>query len=173
MRQEVLTMRNLSPMHYNTKKRMIVVCFLIMVLFFTSCNAYEDKILNSLGKYEEHVYFSEGQFQDFTDYAKYYYASTNIDENTYFTKIQDSDLPKINEYLDDFEGWIETIEDGDSSCEIVLNYDFNRDIIDKEDYIYIYSETQTWDDGHTSLVNYDIYFFDAQTFILYYFHNNI
>ena len=168
-----LVMRISLPMRHNIERPMLVVCVLIMGLFLTSCNAYEDKILNSLGEYEKHVYFSEGEFQDFTDYAKYYYVSTNIDGNTYFTKIQDFDLNKINEHLDDFEGWIETIKDGDSSCEIVINYDFNRDIIDEEDYIYIYSETQTWDDGHTSLVNYDIYFLDIQTLVLYYFHNNI
>ena len=173
MRQEILTMRKLLPLRYNIKKSMSVVCFLIMVLFLSSCNAPEDKVLSSLGKYEKHVYYSEGEFQDFTDYAKYYYSSTNIDENTYFTKVQDYDLTEINEHLDDFGGWIETIKDNESASEIVINYDFNRDIIDEEDYIYIYSETQTWDDGHTSLVNYDIYFFDTQTLVLYYFHNNI
>lgn len=166
-------MRKLLASHYDITRTMIVVCFFATAMFLSSCNAPEDKILSSLGKYEKHMHYSEGEFQDYTDYAKYYYLSTNIDENVYFTKVQNSDLTKINEYLDDFEEWIENIKEVDSSCEIVMNYDFNRDIIDEEDYIYINSETQTWDDGHTSLVKYDIYFFDIQTLVLYYFHNNI
>ena len=75
--------------------------------------------------------------------------------------------------LDDFESWIETYREGDASREIVVNYDFDRSIIDSEDYLYIDSEKHTWDDGYTSLVNYDVYFFDTQTNTLYYFHNNI
>ena len=84
-----------------------------------------------------------------------------------------ADLTEINEHLDNFEGWIETIKEGNNSSEIVLNYDFDRAIIDEKDFIYIYSEKHTWDDGFTSLVNYDVYFFDSQTMVLYYFHNNI
>ena len=42
-----------------------------------------------------------------------------------------------------------------------------------EDYIYVDSEEHTWDDGYTRLVRYNIYFFDTQTQVLYYFHNNI
>ena len=44
---------------------------------------------------------------------------------------------------------------------------------DTEDYFYIYSEEHTWSDGHTSLVRYNIYLFDTQTQVLYYFHHNI
>lgn len=155
-------------------KRLVSVFIIVVLLFsFTSCKTPEDKVLTSLGKYDDYEFYSEGEFQDFTYYAKYYYASTNIDENEYFVKIQDSDFARINEHLDDFESWIETFKDTDASREIVVNYDFDRSIIDTEDYIYIDSEKHTWGDGYTSLVKYDVYFFDAQTLVLYYFHNNI
>ncbi len=150
-----------------------IFVLLILMVSITTCETPEDVVLTSLGEYDDHVFYSEGGFQDFTDYAKYYYTSVSIDENEYFTKIQESDFTNINEHLDDFESWIETIKDGDASHEIVVNYDFDRSIIDTEDYIYIYSEKHTWDDGDTSLVDYDIYFFDTQTLVLYYFHNNI
>ena len=131
----------------------------------------------SLGEYNSNVYYTQGEFQDFTDYAKYYYDSVDLTGNEYFNKIQKSDATKINEHLDDFESWIETYRETDSSREIVMNYDFDRTIIDSEDYFYIDSEklTTTWDDGTTTttLANYDVYFFDTQTQILYYFHNNI
>ena len=75
--------------------------------------------------------------------------------------------------MDDFENWIETIQDGEPSNEVVINYDFDREIIDEENYIYIDSEEHTWSDGRTLLVKYNIYLFDTQAQILYYFHNNM
>ena len=159
------------------KNIMLCVCFFAVVVSLSACKAPEDKILMSLGEYESRVYCTEGEFQDFTDYAKYYYDIVDFTENEYFNKIQESDLTKINEHLEDFESWIETYRENDSSREIVVNYDFDRSIIDNEDYFYIDSETFTtaWDDGTTTttLSNYDVYFFDTQTQILYYFHNNI
>ena len=150
---------------------------LIICISISACKAPEDKILMSLGEYKDHVYYTQGTFQDYTDYAKYYYDSVDLTENEYFNKIQESDLAKIGEHLDDFESWIETYRENDPSREIVVNYDFDRSIIDSEDYIYIDSEVfaTTWDDGTTdiTLANYNLYFFNTQTQTLYYFHNNI
>ena len=155
--------------------RCVAVLIMIFVLIFSLIfNIYpQDKILNSLGEYKDYEYYSEGVFQDFTDYAKYYYDSVDFSSNEYFSKIGQSDMYDLNEHLDDFESWIETYQNGDLTYEIVINYDFDRNIIDKEDYFYIYSEKHTWDDGNTSLVNYDVYIFDIQSNILYYFHNNV
>jgi hypothetical protein len=50
----------------------------------------------------------------------------------------------------------------------VQNYHFDRNILDTEDYFYIYNhyeEKPYW--------NYDLWLFDSQTNVLYYFHNNI
>lgn len=156
-----------------TKKTVAALCLVISVLSFASCKAPEDKVIKSLGKYDHHVIYTEGGFQDYTDYAKYYYTSANVSGNEYLSKIQETDFDKINEHLDDFEEWIQTFKNTDASREIVVNYDFNREIIDTEDYIYIDSEKTTWSTGHTSLVKYDVYFFDTQSSVLYYFHNNI
>ena len=151
----------------------IVMLLLIILLFFIPSKLLEDKVISSLGEYKKREYFTSGGFQDYTDYAKYYYTTVNITENIYFEKIEEDDFETINIHLDDFEMWIEAHKESDPSKEVVVNYDFNRDIIDVNDYIYIDSEEHTWNDGHTSLVNYNIYFFDTQTNILYYFHNNI
>ena len=159
------------------KNILIYICLFSVVLSLSACKVPEDKILISLGEYKNSVYYTHGEFQDYTDYAKYYYDSVDFTENEYFKKIQKSDLTKINEHLDDFESWVETYRENDSSQEIVVNYDFDRSIIDNEDYFYIDSEkiNTTWDDGTTTttLANYNIYFFDMQMQILYYFHNNI
>lgn len=158
---------------FHTKKIMAVVCLLIFVLPLVSCAVMEDPVIASLGEYDRRVFFSSGGFQDYTNYAKYYYTSTEVSENSYLKKIQETDLSAINTHLDDFEGWIETIKDSEPLSEVVVNYDFDREIIDTEDYFYIDSEEHTWSDGHTTLVNYNVYLFDIQTQILYYFHNNI
>ena len=156
------------------KKQIVVVlfCFLFL-LSITSCVVPEDKVIASLGEYEKKEFFTSGGFQDYTDYAKYYFNYANAKENQYLNKIQDADFAIINTHLDDFEGWIETIRNSEPSSEVVVNYDFDREIIDTEDYFYIDSEEHTWSDGHTSLVKNNIYLFDTQTQVLYYFHNNI
>lgn len=162
-----------------TLKNIIKISLSILTvgILFVSCKAPEDKVLNSLGEYKEYVYYSEGEFQDYTDYGKYYYDSADLADNAYFIEVENYDLSEINEHLADFEAWIETYREGDPSCEIVVNYDFDREIIDREDYIHINSEkfTTTWDDGMVTntFASYEIYFFDTQTQVLYFFHNNI
>lgn len=165
--------RKESSMQLILKKIIVSVWIFILVLSVASCTVPEDPVIASLGEYKNRVFYSSGGFQDYTDYAKYYYTSSEVVESKYFKKIQNTDFDTINKHLDDFEGWIETIRNSEASNEVVLNYDFDREIIDIEDYIYIDSEEHTWSDGHTSLVNYNIYFFDTQTQVLYYFHNNI
>ena len=150
----------------------ILSCVLLL-LSFTSCVSPTDKVISSLGEYKEKEFFTSGGFQDYTDYAKYYFTYANVAENKYLCKIQETDFAMINTHLDDFEGWIKTISDSSPSNEVVVNYDFDREIIDTADYFYIDSEETTWSDGHTSLVKYDVYLFDVQTQVLYYFHNNI
>ena len=149
----------------------IILVFSFLALILSACVPV-DKALDSLGEYKSCEFYTEGEFQDYTDYAKYYYDSVDFSNNEYFTKIEQSDIDVLNEHLDDFESWIETYREGDASRDIVVNYDFDRSFIDSADYLYINSEKHTWDDGYTSLVNYDVYFFDTQTNTLYYFHNN-
>ena len=150
----------------------IILLFSFLALILSACVPV-DKVLDSLGEYKSCEFYTEDSFQDYTDYAKYYYDSVDFSNNEYFTKIEQSDIDVLNEHLDDFESWIETYREGDASRDIVVNYDFDRSFIDNADYLYINSEKHTWDDGYTSLVNYDVYFFDTQTNTLYYFHNNI
>ncbi len=155
------------------KKIIAVFCLFVMVLSLSACISLEDPVIASLGKYENREFFTSGGFQDYTDYAKYYYTSAKVTQNEYLRKIRETDLEVINTHLDDFEGWIETIKRSEPTSEVVVNYDFDRGIIDAEDYFYVDSEERTWSDGHTSLVNYNVYLFDTQTKVLYYFHNNI
>lgn len=155
------------------RKIIAALCLFVIALSLASCTLPEDEVIVSLGAYKSREFFTSGGFQDYTDYAKYAYTSANISGNKYLKQIREEDRDEINRHLDDFEEWIEIIEDSEPSNEVVVNYDFDREIIDEEDFIYIDSEEHTWSYGYTSLVRYNIYFFDTQTQILYYFHNNI
>ena len=152
------------------RKLAVVFICLAFLLAIASCATPKDKVIASLGEYETKEFFSSGGIQDYTFYAKYYFTTANVAQNDYFNKIKETDFSNINKHLDDFDGWIEISA---PSSEVVVNYDFDRGIIDTEDYFYIYSEEHTWDSGYTTLVNYNIYLFDIQTQVLYYFHNNI
>ena len=155
------------------KSTAIILSLIILILTLSSCIAPEDKVLNSLGECRSCEFYTCGGFQDYTDYAKYYYDPVDFTDNEYFSIIEQSDIDALNEHLDNFESCIEAHGYNDASSEIVVNYDFDRSLIDSEDYLYIDSEKHTRDDGYTLLVNYDVYFFDTQTNTLYYFHNNI
>ncbi len=156
-------------------KKKIAALLVCIVAFmpFSSCGLAEDRVAASLGKYTKYEFYTYGGFQDYTDYAKYYYESAKILDSKYLYKIQEADLATIDRHLNDFEEWIETMGKSDPSREIVVNYDFDREIINTGDYFYIESEESTWPDGYTMLVNYDVYLFDTETQVLYFFHNNI
>ena len=156
-------------------KRIIVLLLTVscLILPLSSCGLLEDEVLCSLGKCKSYEFYTEGAFQDYTDYAKYYYDSVDFADNEYFSKISQSGIDALNEHIDDFENMIEAYREGDATREIVANYDFDRSIIDSEDYLYMDSEKHTVYNGVVFLVSYDVYFFDVQTNTLYYFHNNI
>ena len=78
---------------YFIKKIVIAIC--IALVCFSSSSIPEDPVKASLGEYENHVYFSSGGFQDYTDYAKYYYTTANISENPYLKRIDEQDLAVI------------------------------------------------------------------------------
>ncbi|MBR2889592.1 MAG: hypothetical protein IKC09_04870 [Oscillospiraceae bacterium] len=153
--------------------RRIVLSVLLLTMSLASCKALENEVVASLGVYESREFYTSGGFQDFTDYAKYYFGSAEVVNNVYFTKVRERDFAELNRLLDNFESWIQIIRRDDQTSSVVVNYDFERKIIDLEDYIYVESEEHTWPDGHISLVNYNVYIFDWQTQVLYYFHNNI
>lgn len=158
---------------FSIKKAAALLALIFLALSLSACQSFVNPVIGSLGVYVQREFYSEGAFQDFTDYGKYYFTTVRVDANPYFTQIRDADLAVINEHLDDFESWIELFRSNDPSRKIVQNYDFDRRIIDTEDYFYITTKKHTWSDGHTSLTSYNLYIFDSQTLVLYYFHNNI
>ncbi len=160
-------------MHKMRRNRAFPALLFILLLLLSSCVFWEDEVLNSLGEYTNREFYTEGDFQDYTDYAKYSYRSVDFTDNKYFKKIQPADFSVINKHLDNFEDWIETFRRNGPDQELVVHYDFDRSLIDCDDYLYIESEEHTWDSGTKALIRYDIYFFDTQSNTLFFFHNNI
>lgn len=128
----------------------------------------QDKVLETLGQYDSEKIWTHGSFQDYTDYGIYSYSSVNLNDNEYFNPVTDSDSEKIKGYIDDFEGWIDFFKENDPNDELVLNYNFDRSIIDTSDYFYIFEK-----DSDIEYACYDLWIFDTQTNTLYYLHNNI
>lgn len=155
-------------------KRFVIsfLCIIVSLFILSSCTVPEDKVLLSLGAYKEIAYYSEGGIQDFTDYAKYSFESSNLDNNDFLKQINPTSKADFIEYIEDFEKWVEVAPE---SSEVVINYDFDKSIISDDDYLYIYDAyaDTTREIYDEKFLDYDVYFYDCETNILYYFHNNI
>ena len=152
------------------KRLFALVLSTIFALMITACGLQtrEDKVLDSLGKYESKQVWTHGKFQDYTDFGKYSYPSISIDQNAYFQIVSAADIETIYDFIDDFERWIDAFRNNDPNDELVLNYSFDRSIVDTQDYFYIYE-----DENYRKYGCYDVWIFDTQTKMLYFFHNNI
>lgn len=150
------------------KKLTAALFSLVLVVSLAGCSIPKDDVLDSLGKYESKQFFTSGGFQDFTDYAKYCFDSVDFSDNSYFQIITESSRENLEAHIDDFENWVQAVRDTDADNEVVVNYDFDRSVISDSDYIYIYD-----DPDYPEFGNYNVYYFDVETNILYYFHNNI
>ena len=152
------------------KKTFMLCSLLITICHLCSCAFEEDPILKSLGDYDSSQCYEEG-WRDYTDYHKYYYTNAQIWKNSYLQQIREEDFEELNNLLDDFDSIIELHRSIDPTKEIVIHYDFNRALIDQNDYFYTEVKQHSFE-GSTIYDTYTIYFFDSQTNVLYYFHNN-
>lgn len=152
-------------------KRLIFCILIIFTLFtLTACDVQtpQENVLDSIGKCDSKEFYTHGGFQDYTDFAKYSFSSANLENNSYFTVVSESDIETVCSYIDNFEQWVEMFKANDPNDELAANYSFDRNIIDTEDYFYINEK-----ENYQKFSSYDVWLFDAQTDTLYYFHNNI
>lgn len=135
----------------------------------------DDEVMASLGRYEKREYYTSGGFQDYTDYAKYKYNDIELEGNPYLKPVTEENLTEFKGYLENFEGWIETISESDPNNEVVLCYDFSASLINEEDYLFVDNRASSEDEEFlgSPYTNYNLYFFDTKSSTLYYFHNNI
>lgn len=154
------------------KKFGLVALILILIFSFNGCSYFDSPLL-SLPDYIAEEFYTSGGFQDYTDYAKYTYDNITIQDlesSEYFTLTTANDVEEILLHIDDFEGWVEAC-----GGELKENYDFDKSIVSEGDFFCI--ETKAGESigqgTYGKFDNYDVYYFDVDAQILYYFHNNI
>ena len=154
------------------KKIGVLLLAMILLLSLYGC-FYQDPVLASLPRYQSEVFYTSGGFQDYTDYAKYTYdeLSTEKFENSkYFTETSSEDIEEILLYIDDFEQWVEAV-----SGELEVNYDFDKNVVTEGDFFCIKTKEgqPIGERTYGKFENYTVYYFDIDTQVMYYFHNNI
>ena len=150
------------------KKLACMFCALCILVSVTACGfLFRDEktdLLNSVGKYKEIAYYCTEGFQDFTKYGKYQYSKVTLDGHEQVQPISQDDIDELMVYIDRFEWTVENENDQ----KLVAVYDFDRSVVDDADYLYLYTDPDYPQYGY-----YDIYFFDWQTKMMYFFHCNI
>ena len=153
----------------------VVLGFVLLLtsIFFGFLYFQQESVIASLPDYESKEFYTNDGFQDYTDYAKYIYDNITIQDlesSEYFTITTADDVENIILFIEDFEGWVEAC-----GGELKENYDFDKSIVSEGDFFYI--ETKEGEPigqrTYRKFENYDVYYFDVDAQILYYFHNNI
>lgn len=150
---------------------LIIILLIISLLFSvptTDVSFHTDEVIDTIGIVIAEDCHQYGWWQDYTIYSKYTFENTDIENNEYLKQMTNEDIEALNLHIDNYEEWIVVISDDEEERDLVENYDFNREIISTEDYCYIYDNPDYPEYGY-----YNIYFYDTETEILYYFHNNI
>ena len=106
--------------------------------------------------------------RDFVDYHKYYYVNNNdisesIKSNDNFQKVTNENTDSIKNCIEYFSGRI-----NNSTDDMRNNYDFLENQINVDDYFCFISK-----DKSNPLNNFNLYYFEKETQILYYFHSDI
>lgn len=156
---------------------LIIVIIVASLLFSipTSNEFYTDAVFDSVGVAISEDYHQNGGWQDYTIYAKYTFENPNLENNEYLEKMSEEDVEIFNRYIVVYEDWIDVISDDMNDRDLVKHYDFDESIISTNDYCYIYDYSYVESDSEfePEPCSFDLYFYDTETEILYYFHNNI
>ena len=154
------------------KKLSLLLLTLTLSFLICACS-YSDPVIEDLPAYARKSFYTSGGFQDFTDYAKYNYDSItteDIESSNYLRAVTVDDVDEILLHIDNFEKWVETV-----GGELQENYDFDKSVVSDGDYFYIKTKAgmPIGQGTYGKYDSYTVYYFDLDTLILYYFHNNI
>ncbi len=141
---------------------------LLFLLLLQSCSGsaaasprVEEKIPAGFVRKEEH--FDPDGFQDYVDYCKYWYPNAeSLQKDGRWHPVSEEEIEEIRGYFENFRGWMELAGRLDE-------YDFDPSCIGAGDYVRIETGSNHW----SQYDDYTLYFFDAETGILYYIHSNI
>lgn len=154
------------------KKLLIFISISILIFIMSSCQMAYEKVLDTLPNYfASFEYLDPNGFRDYTYYCKYYYkdvASETFEDNKYFKVASADDVNYILSFINEYEDTTKNFE------EVQKIYDFDKNIIKEGGYFYVYTMEGAVSGGVTyeKFDHYDVYYFDLDSQILYYFHNN-
>ena len=156
----------------NRKQRFFIVSAGVLAgcLYFVACNTMA--ILNHIpmGYVSKEEHFDQVGWQDYTDYCKYqYWSSIPFQLDTRYHIVSEAEIENIIGYFDDFRGWMEV-------CGRLDEYDFDPVCINAGDYLLIDTKEGKPIGQNSHYRKYDcytLYFFDRETWTLYYIHTNI
>lgn len=159
----------------------IIIILLVLSLIITvptpenTFSFHTDAILESTGVISTEEYHNYGWWQDHTVYSKYTFENPNLENNEYLEQMSEEDIENFNRYIVVYEDWVDVISDDVNDRDLVTHYDFDKSIISINDYYYIYDYSYVDPDleFEPEPCSFDLYFYDTETGILYYFHNNI
>lgn len=142
----------------------VTVLILIALVIFL---APKDPVLDALPRWESKEYYTCGGFQDSADYAKYTYriVEDQLEETEILRPVTEDNIPDILAYVENFEEWVRVCEDFPKD-----SYDFDQTRIGVGDYFFVLNK---YEGTEKAFWNYNLYYFDVDAGILYYFHNNI
>ncbi len=147
----------------------ILLLMLICALFLSGCvllpGYSKDKLFAYVPPYESEEFYTNGTFQDYTDYGIYTYKPFDYEKafnGTLFSRVTSANREALLDYIADFEKWVDAAPDDN---ELHLNYNFDHSILSEGDYFRFTEKDYFYD--------YSFYIFDAESYTMYYFHNNI
>lgn len=150
-------------------RRIILTVLLIFVGMVTACSLWrQDQTRRIPPGYEERaLHMDEAGWQDFTDYAWYRYPEDKGDwlrASADYAPVTAADLKKLAGYFENFSRWVAFREGAEQW------YDFCPAAqLDTEDYFSLVADGKSSD----PYACYDLYYFDTQKGILYFFHSNV
>lgn len=140
------------------KRFICALTAVIMLMLLPGCS-YSTYIRKGYVSADE---YWEDAVQDFTHYCKYYYSSNDLfEKDSAYRIVTDEDIPTIRGIVEDFSG---RMESGDR----LDVFDFSMNLVNAGDYFalkYKYPETP--------LSNYDLFYFDVESHVLYFMHSNV
>ena len=144
---------------------------LLPILLF-SLNACSQANLSGIpgGYIQKHENFDKNRMGSYTDYCYYTYPNKEFFmHNEKYKQIEtQEEIDNIKAYFENFKDYM--IADGK-----IKDYNFDQTIIAKGDYIKVITKEGQTKNGkkYQRFDDYTVYFFDVETYTLYYIHGNI
>lgn len=147
------------------KKRFIAAFVVCVLCSLTSCGGGTHYKVPD-GFYASSEHFDEKSFRDYTDYCEYYFdenSAKKFEENHYFTLVTKENMVELKSFFQNFSGWIACRE----GYEEWFNFKADEQMSETD---YFFLDVINPQDG--KFHNYDIGYYDTETYTLYLFHNN-